>query len=42
MDILNKSTYISVGGGAASYVTWLVTKTLMKTLYKYKDNPRVG
>ena len=42
MDILDKSTYISVGGGAASYVTQLVTKALIKIGYKHKANPRVG
>ena len=42
MDILDKSTYVSVGGGAASYVTWLVTKALMKTGYRHRANPRVG
>ena len=42
MDILDKSTYVSVGGGTASYVTWPVTKALMKTGYKHKANPHVG
>ena len=42
MDILDKSTYVSVGGGVASYVTWLVTKAHMKTSYRHMANLRVS